>query len=100
MRKVVFTFIMGALFLLPTVSSADCGMCGDLTGDGEINISDLVAFVDWYYDSNHPTPNCPGDADLNCDNAVIRQDIDIMVNYMFYDGPAPCDPVAFPACAE
>ncbi|MEZ5359134.1 MAG: hypothetical protein R3F48_09925 [Candidatus Zixiibacteriota bacterium] len=103
MRKVVCLLALGALFLFPTIASAECGLCGDLTGDGNINMLDITAFIDWYYGQGNPLPNCPDDADVNCDNAVTvggsNSDLGIIIDYLYHYGPAPCDPVAFPACA-
>ncbi len=100
MRKLLALLALGVLFMIPATStSADCGVCGDLTGDGQVNISDVVAYVDWIYTWPNPiTPTCPSGGDVNCDNGATSTDLDIIVDWMFNGGPAPCDPVAFPAC--
>ncbi|MCK5126536.1 MAG: hypothetical protein KAR42_09790 [candidate division Zixibacteria bacterium] len=105
MKIILSILLLGVLFLVPATStSADCGLCGDLTGDGEINILDVTAFVQWYYSWPEViTPNCPASADMNCDGAVRvgthpASDLQILIDYMFNSGPAPCDPVAFPDC--
>ncbi|MEZ5357942.1 MAG: hypothetical protein R3F48_03865 [Candidatus Zixiibacteriota bacterium] len=102
MRKLVLMFCLGLILCLSATSlNADCGVCGDLTGDGNVDISDVTAFVNWYYRWPDPiTPNCEQGADMNCDNSVQLWELDYLVDYLFNFGPAPCDPVEWPACAE
>jgi len=90
-------------FLIICGSSAEameCDLCGDLNGDGTVNIADLTAFAEWI--SNSVVPPCPCAADVNCDGAVritfqidgdpMVDDFEYFVNYLFGGGPAPCDP--------
>jgi len=101
MKKLLFVMAGVALMLTGTgTARADCGLCGDLTGDGYVNIVDVTAFVEWY--TNFVTPQCPCAADVNCDNAVRVtfnvsgdpeiDDLEYIMNYIFSGGPAPCDP--------
>ncbi len=104
MKKLMFLIAGMALVFVATTgtASADCGLCGDLTGDGAVNILDVAAFVDWYYHyPNGATPACPDAADVNCDGAVRINcydpgyecdDLQYLINYLFKGGPAPCDP--------
>jgi len=102
MKKLMITMIGAALmiFAVAGTASAECDVCGDLTGDGEVNILDVSAFVDWY--TNFVTPACPCAGDVNCDNAVRVtfhisgdpeiDDVEYLVNYLYKGGPPPCDP--------
>ncbi|MEZ5357941.1 MAG: hypothetical protein R3F48_03860 [Candidatus Zixiibacteriota bacterium] len=104
MRKLVFTLCFGFLLFIPTVAvQADCGVCGDLTGDGFVDIDDIVAFVNWYYPTPPAmpeTPECPLGGDVNCDSGVQSWELQYLFDYIFNGGPAPCDPEEWPACAE
>jgi hypothetical protein len=85
-----------------SVASAECDLCGDLTGDGEVDVEDLSALIDWY--CNYPigeTPACPLAGDVNCDGSVTTDcnnpyntgtDLGYLVSHLFMGGPAPCDP--------
>lgn len=65
---------------------------GDLNGDSEVDIADLVYFVTFSFNSGpEPVPSLFA-ADLNCDTEVDIADIVYMVTYMFSGGPSPCDP--------
>ena len=63
---------------------------GDFNYDANLNIADLVAFVEYSFASG------PGPApewrvgDVNCDHLVNIADIVYMVDYMFNNGPIPC----------
>ncbi len=71
-----------------STSATDCSVCGDLTGDGNVDISDLAAYVDWFYSLE--TPNSPASADIDgkCYGGRLS-DLDYMVAYLFEGGPAP-----------
>lgn len=76
----------------------DCclGIKGNIDGDenNEINIADLVYFVDFSFNQPPgPPPPCPEEADVNGDSFIDIADIVYMVEYMFIQppGPAPVD---------
>lgn len=92
MKKFVVLLMAVAVVWLamPSMAAAECDICGDANGDGEVDISDLVAMVDYLY--NFIWPECPCGMEVDCDPVVKQQDIDYMVDYLFNGGPAPCDP--------
>ena len=64
-------------------------LTGDVTGDGEINVSDLVFLIDYLYrDGRAPSPLFLGD--VNCDDAVSISDVVYMINYIYHNGADPC----------
>ena len=64
-------------------------LTGDVTGEGEINISDVVFLIDYLYRNGRaPSPLFLGD--VNCDSDVNIADVISLINYVFKNGPAPC----------
>jgi hypothetical protein len=64
---------------------------GDATGDGIINVGDVVFLVNYLYRGDIPPfPEDAGDA--NCDGVVNVGDVVYLVNYLYRDGDPPgCD---------
>ncbi len=63
---------------------------GDFDYSSEINIRDLVLFVNYIFKSGYgPEPEFFV-ADVNCDHKVDVADLTYMVNYLLKDGPIPC----------
>ncbi len=84
----------------PGTASAECGMCGDLNGDGEVNVFDMTALIDWFTYPNPVVPACPYAGDVNCDGIVNvnyadvynpNWDLGYLIQYLFMGGPPPCD---------
>lgn len=63
----------------------------DLTDDGEVDLSDLIYFVNYLFQGG-PGPTYPEAADVNCDDAVDLSDLIFLVNYLFSGGPTPSCP--------
>jgi len=63
---------------------------GDLTGDGNVNLGDIIAMVNAIFKSMNPPPLQTGD--VNCDNKVNLGDIVYLVNFIFKGSSAPCNP--------
>jgi serine protease AprX len=62
---------------------------GDVTGDGEINASDIIYLIDYLYrDGRAPSPLFLGD--VNCDDIVNVADVVYLVNYAYQNGSDPC----------
>ena len=59
-----------------------CTLRGDVTGDGSIDVSDLLMLVDWMFD-NGPAPACLENADLNGDFVTDISDMMILIGHMF-----------------
>ena len=62
--------------------------CGDLNGDGGINIADLTFLVAYLF-SGGPAPDPECIADLNGDDSVNIADLTYLVAYLFGGGPEP-----------
>jgi len=63
---------------------------GDLTGDSNVNLGDIIAMVNAIFKSMNPPPVQLGD--VNCDNNVNLGDIVYLVNFIFKGSSAPCNP--------
>jgi hypothetical protein len=64
---------------------------GDLTGDGVINLGDVVFLITYQYKSGPPP--FPLDAgDVNCDGVIALGDLVYLINYQYKNGPAPTCP--------
>jgi hypothetical protein len=61
---------------------------GDVTGDGLIDLGDVVLLINYLYKSGiGPDPLEAGD--VNCDATVDLGDVVYLVNYLFKNGPPP-----------
>lgn len=71
---------------------AECeAIGGDVNGDGQVDISDMVVIMNAYqYDSDH----CPLGADVNGDGQFDISDPIYLSNYLWQGGPAPVAPIA------
>lgn len=79
----------------PPAGACDCGVWGDVTGDGKINPVDVVFMVNHVYkniDQRVPYANCPREVgDVNCDTKVNPLDVVHYVNYVYKSiTPWPC----------
>ena len=64
-------------------------LTGDVTGDEEINLGDVVYIINYLYkDGPAPSPLFLGD--VNCDDEVDLGDVVYLINYLYLDGPEPC----------
>ncbi|MDD4051311.1 MAG: dockerin type I repeat-containing protein [candidate division Zixibacteria bacterium] len=63
--------------------------CGDINGDGNINIGDALYLI-VYISKGGPAPNPMAAGDLNCDEAISIGDAVYLIAYIFRGGPAPC----------
>jgi hypothetical protein len=68
-------------------------VCGDVNGDGGVNITDIVYFIDYLLKSG-PSPLCPPEpyascADCNGDGDVTISDIVYLINYVLKSGDPP-----------
>jgi hypothetical protein len=64
-------------------------LCGDVNGDGLVNVSDIVYLLYFIFDGG-PPPVVWSAGDVNCDQVINVTDLVIMINYVFGAGPAPC----------
>jgi hypothetical protein len=74
------------------VYSCEPYLCGDVNGDGEVNINDAVYLINYLFKSGNP-PQCldpyTACSDANGDREVTISDVVYLVNYVFKSGPAP-----------
>jgi hypothetical protein len=75
-------------------------ICGDIDGNGVINVSDIITLINYkYLPTPGPPPHWPWRrGDVNHDGSINITDIMIMINYKFLTppGPAPkCTNLAF-----
>src|SRR4030066_1152692 len=63
---------------------------GDVTGDGKVNLGDIIGMVNAIFKSMNPPPVQMGD--VNCDNKVNMADIIYLVNFIYKNGIIPCNP--------
>jgi hypothetical protein len=65
------------------------GKCGDINGDTDINILDIVYLINYKYKSG-PEPDNMAMADCNgCDGGINILDIVYLINYKYKSGPEP-----------
>jgi hypothetical protein len=64
--------------------------CGDVNGDGLINVTDVVYLINYLFISGPPpAPMATGNA--NCDGSVNVSDVVYLINSLFVSGsPPPC----------
>jgi len=95
--RVRFTFVSdneytydGEGFYIDDVKVGPVGgaTAGDLTGDGKVNIADVVFLIDYLFKQG-PPPIPPEMADFNRDGAVNSADVVYLIDYLFKGGSAP-----------
>ena len=83
--------LMAAIVALVAVPAYGQTMCGDVTGDAQVNVSDLVYLLNYIYMEGPPPPDLDS-ANVDLCDAVDVADISHMVYYIFQGGPPPCTP--------
>ncbi len=75
---------------LPFVDSIEVGtQKGDVTGDGQINLGDVVFLLNYLY-RDGPAPDPLEMGDVNCDGEIELGDVVYLIDYLFRGGPPPC----------
>jgi hypothetical protein len=64
-------------------------ICGDVDGNGIINVSDDVYLLNFIFGDGNP-PNPMESADVDCNGLVNISDAVWLVNFVFGDGDEPC----------
>ena len=102
-KLLLLTAGIAVIFCFTPAAAADCDKCGDVNGDGNVNILDVSAMIKFVYYWPPEVPECPCAADVNCDNAVRVNctydpdpgyecdDIEYLIAYLYEEGPPPCD---------
>jgi hypothetical protein len=62
---------------------------GDVNGDGEIDLADVVFLVNYLFIGG-PAPSPLEVGDANCSGEVDLADAIFLINYLFIGGPPPC----------
>lgn len=66
-------------------------ICGDINGNGAINILDITFFIAYLYKGG-PMPDPPQAADVNNSGSHNILDLTYLLNYLYKGGPAPICP--------
>jgi len=75
---------------LPFVDSMEvASMIGDVTGDGAINLADVLFLINYLYKGG-PAPDPPEKGDVNSDDEIDIEDVLYLINYLYQGGPPPC----------
>ena len=61
---------------------------GEVTGDGVIDIADVLYLINYLYKSG-PVPYPKQAGDVTCDGQVNIDDVIFLINYLFKGGPPP-----------
>jgi hypothetical protein len=75
------------------ITGGDQWICGDVTGDGAVDIDDVVYLIAFIF-SGGPPPDPLAAGDVNCSDGANPVDIDdvvYLISYIFSGGTPPCD---------
>jgi hypothetical protein len=76
-------------FNVSRIECEDDFICGDADANGLVNVSDVVALLQFVFgDGEPPQPWAAGDVD--CSGNVNVTDIVYLIAFIFGDGPEPC----------
>ena len=64
-------------------------LCGDVDGEGTINIADAVYLINYIFGGG-PAPSPYAAGDVDCSGDINIADAVYLVYYIFADGPVPC----------
>lgn len=73
---------------LPYCFSMEFSERGDATGDGVVNIADVIYMINYLYRSGPPPVSFEA-GDANCDDDHSLLDIVFLINYLYRGGPPP-----------
>lgn len=86
----VYTIIEYALVICPSTDTCATQKPGDVNGDSNIDISDVVYLTAYLYSSGPaPTPLANGDVDGDCD--IDIKDLNDLTDYVTNGSPIPVD---------
>ena len=98
-KWLILLSIFSLLALSGSVSASQIGsgnqiesyICGDMNGDGNVNVADISYFVKYIY-SGGPSPVNLKFSDVNGSGTVNYIDLTYLVYYLFWEGQAlQCD---------
>lgn len=64
-------------------------LCGDVNGDGLVNITDAVYLINWIFNGG-PAPSPLWTGDVNLDELIGITDAVYLIQFIFNGGPEPC----------
>jgi parallel beta-helix repeat protein len=64
-------------------------VCGDMNGDNDVDISDIVYLLQYIF-TGGPAPVLLDAASVNCDGSIDIADIVYLIRYIFLGGDPPC----------
>jgi len=69
-------------------------ICGDVSGDGLVELADVVYLINYLYKNDLPPQCAPTTAcaDPNSDGVVEVGDVVYLINYLYKSGTPPCNP--------
>ena len=76
---------------MATTYATELYVCGDASGDNQVNIADAVYDVNYIFRGG-PAPNPMAAGDANSDGEVNLADAVYIINYIFKGGPVPICP--------
>jgi hypothetical protein len=100
-----YHFALTRTVLIPELNDASVfskifPICGDVNGDGKVNVNDIVYLINYLFVPNSPPPPWPMKrADVNNDGKVDVNDVVYLINWLFVPGSPPpvCPGVPFPS---
>jgi hypothetical protein len=63
-------------------------ICGDINGDGAVNMADLSYLANYLFFGGPSPPNITS-ADVNGDGSITPADLSYLMNYLVWGGPSP-----------
>ncbi|UCB52662.1 MAG: dockerin type I repeat-containing protein [Candidatus Zixiibacteriota bacterium] len=75
-------------YTLPYCATIELSDRGDATGDGVVNIADVMYMINYLYRSGPPPASFEA-GDANCDDDHSLLDIVFLINYLYKGGPPP-----------
>jgi hypothetical protein len=75
--------------LVVTIVKVSSSECGDVNGDSNKDIDDIIYLIGYVYLAG-PPPIPTSSGEVNCDAKVDLLDVVYLINYLFRSGPAPC----------
>jgi hypothetical protein len=70
--------------------SCDLQNLGDVENDGDIDMSDIIKWINWMFKEDSPPP-VRANADVNADCCIDIEDIIYLIDSQFHGGPPPPD---------
>lgn len=64
-------------------------VCGDVSGDGIVDVGDVVYLINYLYRGDDP-PDPLEAGDVNCDGITDIGDVVYLIGYLYKGGPPPC----------